>query len=84
MTTPVKVSEHAVLRYIERVHDIPVEKIKDHIAMLCEKGASLGAACVKAESVRFVLGRDNTVITVIPEEYGLSERMFAREERDHG
>lgn len=69
MTTrkePVRVSDHAVLRYMERAKGFDVASVREHIATLCAGPAALGASCVRAEGVKFELG-DNSVITVVPD-----------------
>jgi hypothetical protein len=60
LTMPV-VSDHAVLRYIERKHDIDVEAIRAHIRDAVASGVRLGASGVIAEGVKFVLVDENVV-----------------------
>ncbi|MFC3074672.1 hypothetical protein [Shinella pollutisoli] len=68
MTPPVQVTDHAVLRYLERAHGLDVEAIRRHIAGQCATGAQLGAIGVVVEHVKFVLATrdgDTTVITAL-------------------
>lgn len=58
------VTDHAVLRYLERAHDIDVSFFRDHIAELCANGIRYGATAVAAEDVKFVLV-DGRVITTV-------------------
>lgn len=54
------VSDHAVLRYLERRHGVDIEVVRRHLAGLAVNGAQLGAVAVHAESVRLFL-RENDV-----------------------
>jgi len=51
----VTVTDHAILRWLEREHDIDVEAIREHLAGLAANGARLGAAGVKIGKVKLVL-----------------------------
>ena len=71
--TEIRVSDHAVLRYLERAHGLDVEAVRKHLAGLAVTGARLGAAGVIIEKVKLVLVADqyNTVdrtvvVTVTP------------------
>jgi hypothetical protein len=59
----VGVTDHAVLRYLERVKGFDVEAVRQHIAGLC-KGVQT-ARCVRAENVDFVI-QYGVVVTVKP------------------
>jgi hypothetical protein len=63
---PIRVSDHAVLRYLERVMGLNVEMVRKHIADTCTIPASLGAVCVRAENHRFEI-LNNAVVTVSPD-----------------
>ncbi|MCW5708692.1 hypothetical protein [Shinella sp.] len=68
MTTPLHVSDHAILRYLERAHGLDVEAVRRHIASRCATGAELRATTVIVERVKFVLAeRDagTVVVTVL-------------------
>ena len=59
-----KVSEHALLRYIERVHGIDMKELENIILTEKVKNAMfLGATSVTCDGYRYVL-KDNVVITV--------------------
>jgi hypothetical protein len=69
--TEVRVSDHAVLRYLERAHGLDVEAVRQHLAGLAVNGARLGAAAVIVERVKLVLrpsredgGASTTLVTV--------------------
>lgn len=58
------VSDHAVLRYLQRAHGLDVDWVRDHIAELCSNGVRYGATAVAAEDVKFVLVDGKVVSTV--------------------
>lgn len=58
------VTDHAVLRYIERAHGVDVEAIRRHVAELVKRGVARRGDAVVVEGVKFVL-RHETVITVL-------------------
>lgn len=66
---PPVVSDHAVLRYLERVSGVDVEAIRHAIGVQVALGAALGASGVSVDGLTYViqhtLGRP-TVVTVIP------------------
>lgn len=71
--TDVHVSDHAVLRYLERAHGLDVDAVRRHLAGLAVNGARLGASGVIVEKVKLLLrptegdfGESATVVTVIP------------------
>lgn len=53
--SPVSVSDHAVLRYLERKLRIDVEALRDDIRTVCLRGAEAEADTVVHDGVRFVL-----------------------------
>lgn len=63
---PVRVSDHAVIRYLERAMGFNIEAVRQHIAGICEGPAGIGAICVRSEGVRFEI-TSNTVLTVRPD-----------------
>lgn len=61
----VQVTDHAVLRYMERAMGFNVEEVRTHIAAICAGAVSVRATCLRAEGVRFeIVG--NRVVTVAP------------------
>lgn len=63
---PVRVTDHAVLRYLERAMDLNVEIVREHIASLCAGPAACGASALRAEGVKFeIVG--GAVVTVVPD-----------------
>ncbi|RLQ88895.1 hypothetical protein [Notoacmeibacter ruber] len=55
----VHVTDHAVLRYLERAHGLDVEAVRNHLAGLAGNGARLGATAVIVEKVKLVLIQSN-------------------------
>jgi len=68
---PVRVSDHAVLRYMERAMGLNVEIVRSHIADLCAWPAAYGAVTLRSEGVRFEIS-GNTVVTVRPDVGGVN------------
>jgi hypothetical protein len=68
MTKPVSlpVTDHAVIRYCERVLGMDMEGVRQHIWDTCSASIAIGATSLRAEGARFefVSGR---VITVVPD-----------------
>lgn len=68
MTAPIRVTDHAVVRYLERARGFDIEAIRKHIAEVCV-AAHVGATCVRSEGVRFGITHNETgpvVTTVTP------------------
>ncbi|QGA56332.1 hypothetical protein BR10RB9215_C11531 [Brucella sp. 10RB9215] len=64
MTNSVRVTDHAVLRYLEREHGLDVDVVRRHIAGLAANGVELEAISVKVERVKLLLCGE-TVVTVL-------------------
>jgi hypothetical protein len=76
------VTDHAVLRYLERARGFDVEAIRTHIKRACTLPAAAGALSVKAEGVKFVLNKArDTVVTCSPVGIGATRTMQAIEGR---
>jgi hypothetical protein len=61
---PVRVSDHAVLRYLERSMGLNLDLVREHIASVCDGPAAVGAVCVRSEGLRFEI-QNNAVTTVV-------------------
>ena len=59
-----KVTEHALLRYLERSGRIDVHAVKREILSTVEHAAKAGARSVKANGMTFILDRGR-VVTVV-------------------
>ncbi|MDF1778758.1 MAG: hypothetical protein P1V13_22270 [Rhizobiaceae bacterium] len=64
MSAPVEVTDHAVLRYLERVCGLDVETLRTKISVGCSRGAAAGAPVIRFSGARFLL-RGVTVVTAI-------------------
>lgn len=60
----IHVSDHAVLRYLERCCGLDVDAIRAAIGTGCARGAEAGAPVVRFGGARFLI-RNNTVVTVL-------------------
>lgn len=63
---PVRCSDHAVLRYLERAMGLNIEMVRAHILGICAGPASFGAVCVRSEGLRFEIA-SGAVVTVVPD-----------------
>lgn len=63
---PVRVTDHAVCRYLERAMGLNIELVREHILSICGDAAAFGASCVRAEGLRFEISK-HTVVTVTPD-----------------
>lgn len=64
---PIRVTDHAVLRYMERAMGLNIEIVREHIASTCAGAAAVRAVCVRAEGLRFEIANGTTVTTVVPD-----------------
>ncbi|WP_048646584.1 hypothetical protein [Nitratireductor soli] len=65
MSDRLHVTDHAVLRYLERAHGLDVEAVRRHLAGRVAAGARLGAAAVTIENVKLVLRRNGVEVSVV-------------------
>ena len=70
------VTDHAVLRYLERVYGVDIAGVRKRIARDAEQGCEAGAGAIIVDGTRYVLEGYN-VITVS----GRNRRMTARAAR---
>lgn len=59
------VTDHAVLRYLERVEGLDVERVRREIGRRVDRGARLGASGVVVDGIRYVLSPMGSVITIM-------------------
>lgn len=59
-----RVTDHALLRYLERAVGVNVELIREHIALICAPTANAGAKNYHRGDVVYVF-RDGFVVTVL-------------------
>lgn len=60
-----RVTDHAVLRYLERAKGFDIESVRSHIATLCAGAVNSGASTMHAEGVKFEF-TNRSVVTVSP------------------
>lgn len=60
----VRISDHAVLRYLERAMGLNIEIVREHILSICSNPAAFGAVCVRSEGMRFEIV-NGAVVTVV-------------------
>lgn len=63
-TAELLVSDHAVLRYLERAHGVPVEAIRASLAASAVIGVKHGAPVVVLDAVKLVI-RSGRVVTTL-------------------
>lgn len=69
-----KISEHALLRYIERVHGVDLDLLRESILTPPIVAAiQSGASAVTVSGVKFIV-RDNVMVTVLGEEPRLKRK----------
>ncbi len=73
----VRVSDHAVLRYLERVRGFEIESLRQNIAKRCESAASAGASSITIDGVVLLI-EDGVVITTVQRKEGQSRRPHRR------
>lgn len=74
------VTDHAVLRYLERVHGLDVEYFRSVIADHCLDGVRLGATAVRIDIAKFVLVDGRVVTTLRP--FDFADPHHLHRERD--
>lgn len=67
-------SDHAVIRYLERVRGMDVSAIREEIAMTCERGAPIiGDKMRGADGFLYCMNNDGFITTVLPLEAVIDE-----------
>lgn len=74
---PITVTDHAVLRYLERVGGFEIEALRREIARRISEAAPEGASAIVIEGHRFILREDavqgRTVTTVLKADWSVSK-----------
>ncbi len=60
----VRVTDHAVLRYLERVHGIDVPAARARIGIICSPAVAQGAVAIQSDGHFFIVKQD-AVVTVL-------------------
>jgi hypothetical protein len=76
----VYVTDHALIRYIERVHGIDLEDIRAEVARVCERAAGVSGNVTIRSDGHFFECRDGAVVTVTPPGYNRTKRRLMAEE----
>lgn len=63
------ITDHAVVRYLERVKGIDIEATRSEIADIVKRGVALGAQSVLVDGMRYRL-EGNHVVTVVEKRVG--------------
>jgi len=80
MTSTERVTDHAVLRYLERVHGLDVEGIRNAMAEACARGITQGAPSIRIDNTRFI-NREGRIVTVLSTDMVLHFEFLARAHR---
>lgn len=79
---PVHVSDHAIVRYLERVGGFDIETLRAQIAARVAAAARAGATTIRIDGYDFVIARNDSralVLTTVLEHHGGQARMTNRE-----
>lgn len=68
------VTDHALIRYLERVYGVDVSRLKRRIAKITEEGRAHKAQAINADGVNYVLSKSGHVVTVRGTQSPLSKR----------
>lgn len=60
----ITVTDHAVLRFLERAHNLPVERLRARMAEICATEAAQGARIVVHHGVQMII-ENGRVVTVL-------------------
>jgi hypothetical protein len=63
--TEIHISDHAIIRYLERAHGLDVDAVRRHLAGRLVTGARLGAIGVTIDNVKLVLQHHDQGVTVV-------------------
>lgn len=61
---PITVSDHAVLRWLERECGVDIEAVRTAIGDCCERGIGVGATTIKIGKVKFIVV-DSKIVTCL-------------------
>ena len=86
MTRLTSVTDHAVIRYMERVMGVDIAGLRTHIETATARGNALGAPAVKVLGAHFLI-RDNVIVTCIDGRIIVGDQVLSRllaSDIDHG
>ena len=61
---PETVTDHALVRYLERVYGVDVQSLRRRIAGATHAARAAGASSVKVDGVRYIISKEGRVLTV--------------------
>jgi hypothetical protein len=67
---PITVTDHALIRWLERVHGVDVDRFREYIASLTQDAINLGATSIQIDGFLYVLNpaRRSVVTIFTPEQ----------------
>lgn len=75
------VTDHAVLRYLERVKGVDIDAVRDELGRVVDRAIELGAGAAVVDGVKYVLN-DRTIVTCTEvKQVPLRGRAMRRRER---
>ncbi|MGD9862553.1 MAG: hypothetical protein AB7S99_05005 [Pseudodonghicola sp.] len=77
-----RVTDHAVLRYLERVEGMDIERIRREIGRKVDLAVELGASAAIVDGMAYQLSPCGTVTTVMP--HSRPERRSGRRDKNGG
>lgn len=78
------VTDHAVLRYLQRVKGIDIDAVRDELGRVVDKAIEMGAGAAVVDGVKYVLN-DRTIVTCSTiKQVPLRGRAMRRRKRDAG
>lgn len=58
------VTDHAVIRYLERVYGVDVLGLKNRMAKVTQEARDMGANAANCDGVQYVLSKSGRIVTV--------------------
>lgn len=83
MTIKVHVSDHALLRFIERYYQVDIEKIRSNIEAAAYPAAKLGAASFAVENITLCMRRDTVRENLVTVATVLERGMKLHNQKEH-
>lgn len=77
----ITVTDHGLLRYIERAYGVDLEKVRDEIADKVKAAVGVGAASLSQQGLTFILDYTSGVAwvkTVVPNQSAAAARLRAK------
>jgi dihydrodipicolinate synthase/N-acetylneuraminate lyase len=65
---PDVVTDHALIRWLERAHNMPMETFRDHLRGIVEEAAKAGARTLTRDGMVYVISETGRLVTVQPDD----------------